>query len=111
MTALLSLSVLGVVWVGWIPLAPVCAPVPDAMSVVAANPMTLTSVEVVLSCATNPLTAVTATSVSVMMLQPPVQIGTPASATNITLPSVSVGLVTCPAIFDNTYLIRYCLSA
>ena len=102
---LLSLSVLGVVGVGWIPLAPVCTPVPAVMSIVDACPMTLNSVVAPLHTLT-----VAVSSVSMMLLFPLIRSVTPTSATALLLPSVGVGLVACPSLVDKANLIQSHLS-
>ena len=92
-TALLYMYVLGLVRVGCITLAPAFTPVPAAMSIVAAGPMTLTS-------DVSPLPSVTLamSSASVLLLCSPFLVVTPTSSTNLPLPSVGIGLVVCPAV-------------
>ena len=89
----MSLSVLGVDRMGWIPLDPACTPVPSAMPSMAIGTMNL-------AYAISPLPAVdlAVSSMSVMLLCPPVLIGIPTSSTALLLLSVDVVLVTYPAV-------------
>ena len=57
-----------------------------------------------------PLPTVSLAFTSVVLLWPSIWVGTPTSATSLTISSVSIGIVTCPAVFDKTDVICSCLS-
>ena len=96
LNSFLYLSVLGVYRVGCIPLAPVCTPVPAAISIVSAGPVTLTS-------AVSPLIDMTVavSYASMLLLFPTIQVGASTSDTALLLLSIGVGLMTFPVVFKN----------
>ena len=112
MTALLPLSVSGVGGVGWLTLDPACTTINVSVpAAVATITMTQTSSVMDQYFAITPLPAVSMASVSVMLMQPPVVLGTATSATALALLSVHVGLVPSPTVFQGADITRYDLDA
>ena len=92
-----------VVGMGWIPLAPVFTPIPDAMSIMAVGPATL-------AFAVTPLTAVVLSVASTSLMFPPAQLGAPTSFTALPLPIVGVGLMARPVVIYKAGVIHSYLS-
>ena len=110
-TPIIHLSALVVGGFGWNPLDPSCVPIPDSVSdSMAAVPMTRTSNLMSISFYFTPLPALSVIFASFMLLRPLVRVRTPTSAFTIALLSVHVGLVPCPALFQEAYAIWYELS-
>ena len=100
MNAFLSLSVLGVVRMNWIPLACVCTAIPAVMSTMDFFPVTVASSMSLLTTIFVPVSYV-------FVLLSPVQVGASTFPTDLTFPSVGVGLVACPAVVYKADVIRF----
>ena len=72
LTVLMSLYVLSMGRVGFIPLDPAYTPIPAAMSIVATGTVNLTYIVVLQPCTVSPLPVMTMAPVSILMFQPPV---------------------------------------
>ena len=103
MTKLLSLSILGVVRFGWIPLAYMYTPVPasifvlmSASTTVDTISVTLTSIIVTQPLSFYPLPAMSVASKLASIFWPPVLVRTLTSAAALVLSSVLAHLVDCP---------------